>query len=153
MEESRLERRVRKLLAVTEADAACQTEKAEMSGKDAACQTSEPVPTAEASDAVCQTGLKVLVRCPVCLWDMPASVLKCKFDNGKKYKVSFLFNPSLLKFLERLTIFAVFGDAQISRRTEFPNAGIHDQLEKVPLLRTAPMTAESKLCDKVRQVV
>ena len=79
MEESRLERRVRKLLAVTEADAACQTEEGGPNGKDAACQTSDAVPTVEARDA----GLRVLVTRRVCLRDMPASVLNCKFGKER----------------------------------------------------------------------
>lgn len=55
---------MRKLLAMIKADAAYQTEEARPSEKNAACQTSDAVPTEEvikAWDAACPTSLRVLV--------------------------------------------------------------------------------------------
>lgn len=53
---------MRKLIAVTKADGACQTNEGEPSRKDAACQIGNAVPTEKAvepRDVGCQTGVRM----------------------------------------------------------------------------------------------
>lgn len=159
VEEWKPERRVRKLLTVTKADAACLTEEAGLSGKDAACQTSDAVRkkgAVEARDAACQTRMRVLVPRRVCLRSILASVLNCKPGNDKKYAAFPLLHSSLSRLLNCLEIFAGSGDARIRKedgRMKLHRAGVHDRLEELPLPTTASMMAGTKLCDKVWQIV